>query len=65
MIALVRFGSGFIYARINLNLYMETRQKKMALLKFSFDSSLSIWIRKLVDLQFPSHSLNTEFEHRI
>ena len=25
------FGSGFIYARINLNLYTEARQKKKAL----------------------------------
>jgi len=42
------FGSGFIYARINLNLYMETGQKKMVLLKFSFSSAMI---------------LNTEFEH--
>ena len=39
-------------------------KKKGSPLLFSFDSSLSIWIRKLVDFQFLSHGLNTEFEHK-
>ena len=30
------FGSGFIYARLNLNQYMGAGQKKMALPNYSF-----------------------------
>lgn len=40
------------------------QKKKHSPLLFSFDSSLSFWRRKLVDFQFLSHSLNTEFEHK-
>ena len=43
---------------------MAGQKKKHSPLLFSFDSSLSFWRRKLVDFQFLSHSLNTEFEHK-
>ena len=39
-------------------------KKKGSPLLFSFDSSLSIWIRKLVDFQFLGYGLSTEFEHK-
>lgn len=42
------FGSGFIYARINLNQYIGLGKREGLLAVFSF----------------LSHSLNTEFEHR-